>query len=194
VGDDRPDLRPFAHRDLRRDGRERAARIRKEAGHVDVELVLSPDNCGVDEQRDRVALRRLTVLVLEERARAPRGVEIIRRLGRPQERVLNALDPSRRGQHRVIHERRTQDDVAEFLTAGKIDLKARKGRSGQLVVGDAGAHDLPQSHAMEFHRIGREGRGHRENGDHCKDPHCLCAARHGPLLRIALKPSHVLRA
>ena len=155
---------------------------------MDVELVLSPDNCGVHEKRDRVALRLLSVRALEECARAPRGVEIIRRFGRLQERVLDSNDPPRRGQDRVIRQRRTQDDAAERLAAGKIDLKAGKRRSGQLVVGDAGAHDLPQSHPMELHRIGRERRRHRENGDHRKNPHCLCAARHGFVLHIALGP------
>ena len=157
---------------------------------MDVELVLSPDDRGVHEKRDRVALGRLTVRALEERARAPGGVEIIRRFGRLQERVLDSLDPPRRGQDRVLQQRRTQDDRAARLACGKIDLKARKWRSGQLVIGDAGAHDLPQSHAMELHRVGRERRGHRENGDHGKYPHCLCAARHGFVLRIALGPSH----
>ena len=190
MGDDRPDLRPFAHRDLRRSGRERAAGVGNEAAHVDVELVLSPDDGGVHEERDRVALGRLTVRILEECARAPGGVEIIRRLGRLQERVLDSHDPPRRGQDRVLRQRRTQDDRAALLAAGKIDLKARKRRSGQLVIGDAGAHDLPQRHAMELHRVGRERRRHRENGDHCKNPHCLCAARHGFVLRIALEPSH----
>ena len=97
---------------------------------MDVELVLAPDNGRIDEKRDRVALRRAPVRVLEESARAPCGVEIVRRPRRLQERVLNAHDPSRRGQDRVIRQRRTQDDGATLLAAGKIDLEARKGRSG----------------------------------------------------------------
>ena len=44
MGNDRADLRPFAHRDLGRGRRERAAGIRNKAAHVDVELVLSPDD------------------------------------------------------------------------------------------------------------------------------------------------------
>jgi hypothetical protein len=40
---------------------------------------------------------------------------------------------------------------------------------------------------MKLHRIGRERRGHRENDHRRKDPHCLCAARHGLVLHIALK-------
>ncbi len=157
---------------------------------MDVELVLSPHNRGVYEQRDVVALRRLTVGAPEERARAPRGVEIIRRLGRLQERVLNSLDPPRRGQDRVLRQRRAQDDRTALLASGKIDLKARKRGSGQLVIGDARAHDLPQHHPMELDRIGRKRRGHRDNGDHREDLHCLCAARHGFVLRIAPNPSH----
>ena len=157
---------------------------------MDVELVLSSDICGVHEQRDRVALRLASVRSLEEHACAPCGIEIVRRFGRLQERVLDALDPPRRDEDRVLRQRRTQDDAAALLASGKIDLKARKRRSGQLIVGHAGAHDLPQRHAMELHRIGRERRRHRENGDHGENPHCLCAARHGFVLRIALGPSH----
>ncbi len=96
---------------------------------MDVELVLSPDDGRIHEERDVVALRRLAVRILEERARAPGGVEIVGRLGRPQERVLNALDPPGWGENRVVNERRTQDDTAERLAAGNIDLKARKGLS-----------------------------------------------------------------
>jgi hypothetical protein len=70
--DDRPDLRPFAHRDFRRSGCERAAGVRKEAAHVDVELVLAPDSGRIDDKCDRVALWRLSVRTLEERARAMR--------------------------------------------------------------------------------------------------------------------------
>jgi hypothetical protein len=113
----------------------------------------------------------------------------LRRFGRLQERVLDPLDPPRWGQDRVVQERRTQDDGADLLAAGEINFEARKGRSGQLVIGHAGAHDLPQHRPMEVHRIGREGRRNRENGDDGKNPHCLSPARHGPVLRIALKPS-----
>jgi hypothetical protein len=157
---------------------------------VNVELVLSSHNCGVDEKRDRVALRRLAVRALEESARAPRRVEIVRRPRRTQERILNSNDPPRRGEDRVVQQRRTQDDCTEFLAAGKIDLEARKRRSSQLIVSHARAHDLPQRRPMELHRIGRERRRHGQDGNHCKNPHCLRAARHGFVLRIALKPSH----
>jgi hypothetical protein len=170
MGDDRPDLRPFAHRDLRRSRRERAAGLRNEAAHMDVELVLGSHNCGVHEKRDRVVLGDASARIFEERARAPRGVEITRRFGRLQERVLDSNDPSRRGQNRVAQQRRTHHDVADLLAAGKIDLKARKRRAGQLIVGDAGAHDLPQSHPMELHSIGRERRRRRQDDDHRKNP------------------------
>ena len=161
---------------------------------MDVELVLSPDDGRVHEKCDRIAVGLLTVRTLEERARSPGGVEIVRRLGRPQERVLNALHPPGGDENRVVHERRTQDDIAERLAAGNIDLKARKWLSRQLEVGDAGAHDLPQHHPMEFHRVGREARGQRENGNHCKDPYCFSAARHGLALRIALSLFYELPA
>ena len=77
---------------------------------------------GVNDKRDRVALRRVSVHALEECPRAPCGVEIVRRLGRLQERVLNSSDPPGRGQDRVIQQRRTQDDVAALIASGKIDL------------------------------------------------------------------------
>src|SRR5258707_15070448 len=102
VGDDRADLRPFAHRDLRRSRRKRAAGVGNETTQVDVELILAPDNRRVSDKRDRVVLRRLSVRALEDRARAPRSVEIVRRLSRLQERVLDSNDLSRRGKDRLI--------------------------------------------------------------------------------------------
>jgi hypothetical protein len=41
MGNHCSDRRPFAHRGLRYSGRERAAGVRKEAAHMDVELVLA---------------------------------------------------------------------------------------------------------------------------------------------------------
>src|SRR6478735_246492 len=45
VRDDRADLRPFAHRNLRRSSGKRAAGVWTETTQVDVELVLASDNC-----------------------------------------------------------------------------------------------------------------------------------------------------
>ena len=178
------DPRPSADRDLRRGSLERATGVGKEAADVDVELVLAPDNYGVHDKGDVVALRRASVPRPQECARAPCGVEIIRRLRRLQERVLDPGDPSRRDQDRLILQRRPQDDIAARLAIGNIDLEAGKRCAGQLVIGDAGAHDLPQSHAMELHGVGGEGRRHRENDRHRKNSPRLCAARHG------LAPAH----
>ena len=153
---------------------------------MDVELVLAPDNYGVHDKRDVVALGRASIRSLQESAPAPRGVEIIRRLRRLEERVLDPGDLPRRDQERFILQGRPQDDIAARLAAGNVDLKAGKRRAGQLVVGDAGAHDLPQRHPMEFHGVGREGRRHCEGGDDRYNPHCSHGARHGSVLRIAL--------
>ena len=43
-----------------------------------------------------------------------------------------------------------KDDVAAFLAAGKIDLKARKGSARQLEVDDAGPDNLPQRQPVEL--------------------------------------------
>ena len=131
---------------------------------MDVELILGPDDGGVDDEGDRVALRRLPVRALEERSRAPCGVEIVRRLGRLQEWVLDADDLSRRRQDQVMQQRRAQNDVAALLASGEIDFQARKGSAGQLEVGDAGPDDLPQRQPVESGREGRERRHGREAG------------------------------
>ena len=155
---------------------------------MDMELVLHPDDRRIDDQRDRIALRRLAAGAIEERARAPCGFEIVRRLGRAQERVFDADDPPGRDQDRVVRQRRTHDDMAARLAAREIDAEAGEGRAGQLVIGDAGAHDLPQSHAVKAHGDAAKRRGRRDGGGHGQNPCCLCAARHGSALRIALEP------
>ena len=94
---------------------------------MDVELVLPPDDGGVDHECDLIAFRRPSVRAFEERSSAPSSVEIVRRSSQLQERVLNADDLSRRGDDQVVQQRRPQDDVAAFITVGKIDLEARKG-------------------------------------------------------------------
>ena len=93
---------------------------------MDVKLILGPDDGGVDDEADRVALRRLTIRALEERSRTPRRVEIVRRLRRLQERVLDADDLSRRRQDQVVQQRRAQDDVAPLLAIGYDRLSGRE--------------------------------------------------------------------
>ncbi len=129
---------------------------------MDMKLILGPDDGGVDDEADRVALRRLAIRALEERSRAPRRVQIVRRLRRLQERVLDADDLSRRRQDQVVQQRRAQDHVAALLAIGEIDFQARKGSAGQLEVGDAGLDDRPQRQAVES---GREGCERRHGGE-----------------------------
>jgi hypothetical protein len=49
---------------------------------MDVELVLDSINGGVDDERHRVAIWWTPFGVGKKRSRAPRGVEIVRRVGR----------------------------------------------------------------------------------------------------------------
>ena len=76
MGSQAADPRPLSDRRLGRGRRERAAEGRREATHVDVELVLAPNEGGVGDERDLVALRRPSTRALEERSRAPGGFEI----------------------------------------------------------------------------------------------------------------------
>jgi hypothetical protein len=77
------ELFPFADRDPGRDCRDRSLNGRKKAAHMDVELVLGSNDGGVDDECDRVAIWRAPSGVGEKGSRAPCGVEIVRRRGRP---------------------------------------------------------------------------------------------------------------
>jgi hypothetical protein len=194
MGNDGADRRPLADRDLPRGRRERASDARKEAAHVDVELILVPDDGRVDDEADRVALRGPSVRALEERSRAPCSVEIVRRLRRLQEWVLDADDLSRRRQDQVMPGGRPQNDVAAFLASGEIDPQARKGSAGQLEVGDAGPDNLPQHQPVKSGRVGRKrGRGREACSDQ-KNGRSLHAAPHGFAPHTALSPRQTLCA
>lgn len=190
MGNHGADRRPFADRDLRRSRRERAPGGREEAAHVDVELILGPDDGGVDDERDRITCRGPSARTLEERSRAPRGVEIVRRLGRLQEWVLDADDLSGRRQDQVMPGGRPQNDVAACLASGEIDLQARKGSVGQLEVGNAGPNNLPQRQPVEPCGDARERRHQRKADDNRKNPYYFRGARH----RFVLSPLQTPRA
>jgi hypothetical protein len=102
-----------------------------------MELILGPNECGVDDERDLVAIRPASAGAFERGSRSPRGVEIVWRVGRLQKRVFEPHNLTRWGQDHVMRPRRTQNHVATRFAAGKIDLEARKGCAGQLEIGDA---------------------------------------------------------
>jgi hypothetical protein len=68
MGSQGGDLHPFSNRDVRRGRREHALGRPFEAAYVDVKLVLGPDDGGVDNECDVVALRRPSVRALENRS------------------------------------------------------------------------------------------------------------------------------
>ena len=94
------------------------------------ELVLAPDNGRVGDKCDRVALGTCPSTPLRPAARAMWRRNSSAAPGDYQEWVLNSGDPSRRGQDRVIRQRRTQGRRRRAPRRRKDRPRARKGSSG----------------------------------------------------------------
>ena len=127
TGKERANAGPIVERHPLRGLVEKTPHVRAQAADMDVELVLRPRVLGIDDQRDVVARRRISVRALEERARPPGGGEVIRRLGRLKERVLDAGRLARRRQDEVVRLQRAKHGVAAVqVSAGEVDLETGK--------------------------------------------------------------------
>ena len=140
---------------------------------MDVKLVLAADDAGIDDQRDLAARRRTAVRRGDHPARRPAFSEIVRRLGRLQERVFDADAPPGRRQDQVVRPWRAQEDMAARLALSEVDGEAGKRQAGQPLIGDAGADHLPQGVAVggdRERRAGGEREGRRDEPEEPDEP------------------------
>ena len=148
---------PRADRQPRRSVGKRALRLRNEAADMDVKLVLSADEAGIGHQRDLVAPRRSAVPRGDHPARRPGLGEIVRRLGRLQELVLDPDASPGRRQDQVIRPWRAQEDMTARLALGEVDGETGERQARQPLVGDTDSDDLPKGVTVGCDREGRAG-------------------------------------
>ena len=121
---------------------QRRLHIETHAVDVDVELVLRASECRIDRQADRLARQIAVRALVDEVARLPGFLPVVRRVRRKDLGAFDAGDA--RGRHqqelRVAHAI-LQDHVA----GGEIDLRARLRRMELLLIGNALlADDIPK--------------------------------------------------
>ena len=185
---------PALRRKLGRDGRHRLLHVFRQAADMDMQLILRTCELRVHRERNVLARDRRPPVASQDRARAPRHVEIVRRVVGSEFEFLDARDFPRRAQNDVgVAHWRPEDHITALHSISYVRFETGKRGAGDLVVDPTHLNDAPQRLTILRSRGGRKG-SQRRGGEQRGSQSGNCLSRSPPRVVIGLDAGrHCLR-